>query len=154
MGLTLRDQIIELASRPQGATGAELAEGIGRSALLTRQHTCNLRVHGLLISAKMPGLRVRYFADREQRDAWLAASPKPEPRTRPRPLVLAPSPPPPPGEPDADGVRRSYGPSPDPYRPLGVDMAAPGAGAGFAAAGIGRYPLPPGSTAARMASAR
>lgn len=47
------------------------------------------------------------------------------------------------------GVQR--GPAPDPYRSIRVDMAAPGAGAGFVAAGVGRYTEPAASCAARAA---
>lgn len=48
------------------------------------------------------------------------------------------------------GVQR--GPAPDPYRSIRADMAAPGAGAGFAAAGIGRY-IEPAASCAAMAAA-
>jgi len=73
--MTIRDQIIALASRPHGVNSAELQAACNVSAYHVASETLTMVNGGRLYRGKRAGERLRWFTSTEARDAWMLAAP-------------------------------------------------------------------------------
>ena len=71
---TVRDAIVELASRPAGVSNRELKDELGMAEGNVPPNMQALEYQGRLVRAKAEGYPLRWFKHAEHRDAWLAAA--------------------------------------------------------------------------------
>lgn len=70
---TRREQIVELAARPDGVTNSDLKTILGMSEQAVPVNMQALEYQGRVLRAKAEGERLRWFKHVEHRDTWLAA---------------------------------------------------------------------------------
>jgi len=70
---TIRDQIVMLASRPEGVSSRNLQDEMGMRDYCVPINMQALEYQGRVVRAKADGIRLQWFKHVEHRDAWLTA---------------------------------------------------------------------------------
>lgn len=70
---TLRDRMVARADNPDGATAADFCAAVQRTPSQVQPHIYALESRKRLYRAQRAGQKLRFFADRLQRDAWVMA---------------------------------------------------------------------------------
>jgi len=73
--MTIREQIITLASTPDGVCNKEVADAFGLAYAAAGSHLCRLAGQLRLFRGQRAGQPLRWFADCDHRDAWVTAAP-------------------------------------------------------------------------------
>jgi hypothetical protein len=72
-GGTIRDQIVQLAARPEGVNSRNLQDEMGMRDYCVPINMQALEYQGRVLRAKADGHRLQWFKHVEHRDAWLIA---------------------------------------------------------------------------------